>query len=99
MRNTKTGSVQCGMDEYEAIQCVNFIRNEVAAGRDALPQLAAAAAAPTRSAEHSRPWREERYLIPFMQDDALLLYSYDEAEGCALSTCLEPHSTASLPGL
>lgn len=79
--------MQGGLDDYSMIGCINFIRSEVAAGRDPRPAL-----------RHLRraspvPWADERYLQPVLADDPLLCHDWqDEAQpsgsavaaGCAL---------------
>ena len=69
------------------IGCINFIRLEVAAGRDPRPAL-------TSVRQGSPvPWADERYLQPVLPDDPLLCHDWqDEAQpsgsadaaGCAL---------------
>ncbi|CAG9465853.1 unnamed protein product [Pedinophyceae sp. YPF-701] len=57
------------LDEYEVIRLVNYIRSEVAAGRDPRPALAAV---PAGAAVCAAPWGEDEYLIPVLPEDPLL---------------------------
>ena len=58
------------LDEYGVIRCINFIRSEVAAGRDPRQQLTTAADPP--------PWASDQYLQPVLPDDALLMYDFTD---------------------
>lgn len=66
----KEFAVQAKLDDYGVIKCINFIRTEVAGGRDPLPLLAAAKAGQS-------PWEDEKYLQPALADDALLFHDYE----------------------
>lgn len=66
--------MQAALQDYEIICCVNYIRNEVAAGRNPVGALNAAAAA----SSEQRPWADDRYLQPVLEDDALLFFDYDD---------------------
>ena len=82
---TTTTQSQLGLDDYGVIRAVNFARREVAAGRDPLPALRAAAAAGPGGAA-AWPWAGDEFLAPALPDDPLLGYDYDEAAadaGCA----------------
>ncbi len=68
--------MQAGLDMYGFIQVINYIRSEVAAGRDPRPTLKTITAQHTATA--TAPWCTEKYLIPAKEDDALLFYEYDE---------------------
>jgi TolA-binding protein len=57
------------------IRVINYTRAEVAAGRDPLPTLAAAAAAPGAP---QPPWQDDKYLIPVLPEDPLLAYDFAE---------------------
>ena len=61
---------QVGMDEYEVIKCINFIRSCVSQGQDPRSELAGAVCAP------EKPWRDDKYLIPVLPDDALLFHEF-----------------------
>jgi hypothetical protein len=67
------------------MKVINYIRREVAAGRDPLPGLAAAAAASAGSTAGSSnssssrlPWSSDDYLAPVLPGDPLLTYDYEE---------------------
>ena len=66
--------LQAALQEYDTIRCVNYIRKEVAAGRDPRSALTAAAAA----SSELRPWADDRYLQPVLEDDALLFFDYED---------------------
>eukprot|EP00877_Chromochloris_zofingiensis_P002928 jgi/Chrzof1/12636/Cz07g01290.t1 len=67
--------IERDLTDHDIIRCINYIRAEVAAGRDPLPALASATA-------DSYPWVDDEYLIPVIPDDPLVTYDYDEdAEG------------------
>lgn len=68
---------QNACDEYDAIRVVNFIRTMVAAGTDPRPALA--------QSDTAAPWKDDKYLQPVIEDDALLFYEYSE-HGAAAST-------------
>lgn len=75
---------QHGLDDYEIIKIVNYIRSETAAGRDPRPVLDSA---PEGGLDHA-PWAGEQYLQPVLQDDPLLTFEFgDEDE--ALHSHLE----------
>jgi hypothetical protein len=75
-----------GLDDYGTIRVINFIRTEVAAGRDPRPALTAAAAAASSSsaaaseAAAGAPWSGDSYLQPVLADDPLLTYDFDEEQ-------------------
>ena len=76
---------QLGLDDYGTIRVINFIRSEVAAGRDPRPLLHAETASSGDSGcgdasakDRVRPWSPDTYLTPVVQDDPLLGYDYDE---------------------
>lgn len=76
--------VQKGLDDYNMIGCINFVRAEVAAGRDPRPAVMAAELGP------KAPWAGDRYLQPVMAEDPLLFHDWqDEAQ---------PSATAETPG-
>ncbi len=66
------------LDEYDIFRCINWIRRQVAAGRDPLPELLRAEGAAAGE------WRgNDDFLTPAMADDALLFYDYEEVvEAC-----------------
>ncbi|KAG1666582.1 hypothetical protein FOA52_000549 [Chlamydomonas sp. UWO 241] len=58
------------LDEYDIFRCINYVREEVAAGRDPLPAL---------KAGDTSAWRgDDALLKPVLSDDALLFYDYEE---------------------
>jgi hypothetical protein len=67
---------QLRLGDYATIKLVNFIRAEVAAGRDPRPALQAAAA--TAGSTEQQPWGDDSYLQPVLPDDPLLTYEYDD---------------------
>ncbi|KAK9823570.1 hypothetical protein WJX72_003898 [[Myrmecia] bisecta] len=69
--------IQAHLDDYSTIRCINFIRSEVAAGRDPLPALAEAAGAPGQGA---RPWDDDKYLQPVLAEDALLFHDFGDED-------------------
>lgn len=75
---------QLGLDDYGTIRVINFIRAEVAAGRDPRPALSAAAAAGSSSAgteaAAAAPWSGDTYLQPVLADDPLLTYDFDDEQ-------------------
>ncbi len=56
------------LGEYEVLQVINFIRAQVASGRDPRPELQAGS---------SKPWQDEKYLQTVMEEDALLMYDFE----------------------
>ena len=58
------------MDEYEVIKCINFIRTCVSQEKDPRSELAGAVSTP------EKPWRDDRYLIPVLPDDAMLFHEF-----------------------
>ena len=68
---SKAGAcVQVGMDEYEVIRCINYIRTSVSQSRDPRSELAGAVSTP------EKPWRDDKYLIPVLPDDAMLFHEF-----------------------
>ena len=68
---------QRGLREYDVIACINFIRAEVAAGRDPRPAVARA------GRDAPVPWSGERYLKPVLPNDPLLAYDWEDEAGPA----------------
>ncbi|GIL79699.1 hypothetical protein Vretimale_12350, partial [Volvox reticuliferus] len=66
-------ALQERLDEYGIIRVINYIRSEVAAGRDPRPALAAGGGGGGGAA-----WLDDRYLVPAMEDDALLFYDFED---------------------
>ena len=81
---------QLSLDDYGTFRVVNFIRSEVAAGRDPKPALAEAAAAEKRAVLGEGregdgkgralplPWDDDAFLVPVDPEDPLLFYEYDD---------------------
>ena len=67
--------IQVGMDEYEVIKCINYIRASVKAGRDPRSELAGAVSTP------EKPWQDDKYLIPVLPDDAMLFHEFSLGAG------------------
>lgn len=67
---------QLDLDDYDTIRLINYIRREVAAGVNPLAVLQAEAQKGPGSGPH--PWSSDNYLAPFLEDDPLLGYDYDE---------------------
>ncbi len=65
---------QVVLQDYDIIRCVNYIRSAVAAGQDPRDALKAAAA----DGGMQRPWADDRFLRPVLEDDALLYFDYDD---------------------
>ena len=74
------------LQDYDIIRCVNYIRSAVAAGQDPRDGLRAAVA----DSSIQRPWADDRFLRPVLEDDALLFFDYDDiAEAmCALGVAI-----------
>ncbi|GFR48908.1 hypothetical protein Agub_g10857, partial [Astrephomene gubernaculifera] len=89
-------AIQEGLDEYGIIRVINFIRTEVAAGRDPLPLLAASRSSTSTSA--SPAWADDRYLLPALQDDALLFYDYEEVAAEAAEAAAAARAAAGASG-
>lgn len=64
------------MDDYDTIRLINFIRRKVASGADPLPVLKDAVSG--ENSASSWPWSSDEYLAPYLEDDPLLGYDYDE---------------------
>lgn len=64
-------SSQAAFDEIETILCINFIRSQVAVGAEVLPLLTRAVS------EESRPWRDDRFMQPVLENDAFLLHDWE----------------------
>lgn len=65
---------QLRLDDHDTFRVINYIRTEVAAGRDPRPALTAAAA----DTDAPRPWAGDSFLVPVLPDDALLFYEFDD---------------------
>lgn len=70
------------LDEYGVIRVVNYIRSEVAAGRDPRGALS----------DGNQPWAGDKFLQPVLPNDALLMHDFDEDEGafCAVAGNAQP---------
>ncbi|PNH04501.1 putative protein arginine N-methyltransferase 3, partial [Tetrabaena socialis] len=76
-------AVQTRLDEYGIMRLINYIRTEVAAGRDPRDALAAAAAAASgpgaaAAPAAAHPWSDDRFLMPAAEDDALLCFDFED---------------------
>lgn len=67
--------MQAGLDSYEMIRCINYIRSEVAVGKPAEPIIAELASSST--------WRsDDKLLQPVLLEDGLLCHDFsDDEEG------------------
>ena len=73
---------QLRLDDHDTFRVINYVRSEVAAGRDPRPQLTAAAASADSGDPHTpHPWSGDAYLVPVLPDDALMFYEFDEEDG------------------
>ncbi|KXZ55523.1 hypothetical protein GPECTOR_2g1072 [Gonium pectorale] len=75
-------AIQERLDEYGIIRVINYIRSEVAAGRDPLPALASTSGR-AGGGGGAAAWSDDRYLVPAMEDDALLFYDFEEVAAAA----------------
>ena len=75
--NSSGAWLQARLDDYNTIRCVNYIRLEVAAQRDPLSALAAAAQC---GGVGSQPWEDDQYMQPSLGDDALLFHEFDDVQ-------------------
>jgi type I protein arginine methyltransferase len=68
------------LDDFGTFQVINWVRAEVAAGRDPRPAVADAVQAAGSGGGDAapRPWADVRYLQPTLDGDALLFYEYSE---------------------
>ncbi|KAL0040918.1 hypothetical protein WJX79_009981 [Trebouxia sp. C0005] len=67
---------QKALTDYDTIRCVNFIRNEVAAGNSPLQALL------HDNSAAQRPWEKDEYMHPVLPDDPLLYFDFEE-DACA----------------
>lgn len=68
-------TLQTAASEYDTLKVINYIRTEVAAGRDPKPALAA-----STPSDASVPWQDDSFLRPVLDNDELLFHDW-EAEG------------------
>ena len=67
--------MQCALNDYGIIKCVNFIRAAVAEDTDPRPQLD----------QGPQVFADERYLQPVLEEDALLCHDFSEVQNqCAV---------------
>lgn len=66
---------QAGLDEYDVLRVINYIRSRVKSGQDPKPDLEAQLQA---SASSPAPWTGDHFLVPVLEEDGLLCYDYDE---------------------
>lgn len=57
--------------EYDIFKLINYIRSEVASGRDPKSTLQTS----------DTPWNDEKFLTPVLPDDGLLLHDWDSIDG------------------
>jgi hypothetical protein len=73
--------LQRRLDDYDTIRVINFIRREVAAGRDPLPALVASGQQQQQQQEcEAKPWAGDEFLNPTLPDDPLITYDYEEQQ-------------------
>ena len=60
------------LDEIETIMCINYIRSGVQQGENMVEKLGRAL---TTS---SRPWKQDAYMQPVLEDDGHLLHDWSE---------------------
>lgn len=84
----RSSSKQLSLDDYGTFRVVNFIRSEVAAGRDPKPALAEAAEKRAAAGEGGGgkaplplPWDDDAFLVPVNPEDPLLFYEYGDDVG------------------
>lgn len=63
---------QFDLSFYDTICLVNYIRSERLNGRDPRPLLGSS------TLPEPRPWKDESYLVPVLQNDAMILYDWEE---------------------
>jgi hypothetical protein len=70
------------LDDYDTIRVINFIRREVAAGRDPLPALVASGQQQQQQGSDpaAKPWAGDELLNPTLPDDPLITYDYEEQQ-------------------
>jgi hypothetical protein len=73
--------LQRRLDDYDTIRVINFIRREVAAGRDPLPALVASGQQQQQGSDPAaEPWAGDELLNPTLPDDPLITYDYEEQQ-------------------
>lgn len=83
-----------GLSFYDIIQLINYVRSQRAKGEDPLDELNNILT--SGSASGPVPWRDEAYLVPVLEGDALLAYDWDELDGDSESMNDEEVFVASL---
>ncbi len=68
-----------GLSFYDIIQLINYVRSQRAKGEDPRGELNDILV--SGKASGSAPWRDEAYLVPVLEGDALLGYDWDELDG------------------
>jgi hypothetical protein len=71
--------LQRRLDDYDTIRVINFIRSEIAAGRDPLPALVASGQQQQQQGA-PKPWAGVEWLNPVLPDDPLITYDYEEQQ-------------------
>ena len=67
---TDGAAMQLG--DHEVIRLINYIRGQVQNGHDPRQDL-------QQSFTGARPWQHDRFLQTVLEDDALLMYDFQEA--------------------
>ena len=75
---------------------INYIRREVAAGRDPRPALTSSSSLDATATATAAPWQDDEYLRPVLENDELMFHDWDvEVDGgVAANTITEETTTA-----
>ena len=68
-----------GLSFYDVIQLINYVRSQRAKGEDPRDELSSISTSGDVCGEF--PWRDEAYLVPVLEGDAMLAYDWDELDG------------------
>ena len=68
-----------GLSFYDIIQLINYVRSQRAKGEDPRGELNGILT--SGSASGPVPWRDEAYLMPVLEGDAMLAYDWEELDG------------------
>jgi hypothetical protein len=66
--------LQLRLDDFGTIKCINFIRSEVQHGRSPLAQLK------QLTAGQPLPFSSDKYMLPVLADDPLVMYEFEDLE-------------------
>lgn len=80
------------LTDYDCIKAVNFIRAEVAAGRDPLPALLGARSI---TAPSEMPFAGDQWLTPVLEDDGLMFHDFEVMLNRSRQPCPLPCSFCS----